>query len=115
MNRKIKFRFWNGEEMMYSDLYAFEENMIRCLPEDLPSHGITHVMQYTGLKDKNGKDIYEGDLVLGWDNMFGKSELEKWRVVFSHGSFVFLSESRIPRVSSIRDVEIIGNIHTEGK
>ena len=65
MSREIKFRFWKGGShggMFYGDLYSFEQEGIREWPGT--SHtGIDAVMQYTGLKDANGAEIYEGDVV----------------------------------------------------
>lgn len=60
--REIKFRAWNGERMKEVLTWGFNEKFIRTPKESSPEQDFK-IMQYTGLKDKNGKEIYEGDVV----------------------------------------------------
>ena len=63
--REIKFRAWdtNSGKMADIDMQAYLEP--HGLNETIEQHtkdGLV-LMQYTGLKDKNGKEIYEGDIL----------------------------------------------------
>lgn len=104
--REIKFRAWDDNSLMiYSgNLAEFFSYMDPSAP----------LMQYTGLKDKNGKEIYEGDVIKKTDLGFiGKIEFSpcafaitpiaspKW--IYEHGD-------SFPIVDG-EDLEIIGNVH----
>ena len=56
--REIKFRAWVDDAMIYFGLY--DNNGTYCYDTN---HGKCITMQFTGLKDKNGKEIYGGDIV----------------------------------------------------
>lgn len=108
MNREIKFRAWDIDNKKYEyDIAIRPINRIIGLEifnnDMYPVEFRGIVEQYTGLTDKNGKEIYEGDIV----RQVGGNLL--CPVEFKYGGFVpFTSDM----MSFDNDYcEVIGNIH----
>ena len=108
MSREIKFRGWDGVRMRQpQDLSQCSKYWTWLGMVDI------ELMQYTGLKDKNGVEIYEGDLIELHKNQNGYVQ-----VIFKNayvGGWV-LAEKNTDHYVSLGarypdDIEVIGNIH----
>ncbi len=60
--RELKFRAWHVDNENVKPIMLFDNTPGDCF-RWLGEHQPVTLMQYTGLKDKNGKEIYEGDIV----------------------------------------------------
>lgn len=129
--RQIKFRgknsigdWWYGNLITREYLKDGQTKHIYEISDITTSNFCTGIIpetigQFTGLTDKNGKEIYEGDVVLFTWFSYGEYELEteyQGSIDFLNGSFLFCCEHGNYPLSELEfdsesDIEVIGNIH----
>lgn len=130
MNRVIKFRAWDGKTMRY-DLTGLEHgkgNEMSGVFLDGDFYGNIPLMQFTGLHDNNGVEIYEGDVICFFDTdnqdaeLLGKinySGFVEWSDCHLYRYYVrsLISKNNIRASVAIGDlgdlenIRIIGNIY----
>ena len=110
--REIKFRAWNQKLNCMSEVLEidFQHNAIRCIPGHLPKNKLSDVdiMQFTGLLDKNGKEIYEGD-IMKITTTFHSFNVS---VIWSEDCWTFSADGEYGTLSEWNKTsEVVGNIY----
>lgn len=117
MSRLIKFRADNGMGRVYSSAVDYLEEFDQWRIYDFDEEEwmyCSEPQQFTGLHDKNGVEIYEGD-VLDIENE-GYPFVKNWKgiVKFIDGSYLienFEGTDGEYLFDETREVKVIGNIH----
>lgn len=127
MGREIKFRVWHKGMNEMLTVYAMNQQRHAgleycgaCLGWFGDNHQVEFTydqadwMQYTGLTDKNGKEIYEGDILSLWPGITTGMA----KIVFTDGAwqYEYLTDPQAPdayefQYNKMDEHEIIGNIY----
>ena len=116
--REIKFRAWDRFKQRWSN-YKINDDTVYFMDKNTgvwygsynKRYKDFNLMQYTGLKDKNNKEIYEGDILSDGNNK------KLYKVIFENGSFRAEFEGDFEEYSfDLIDVvaqgcEVVGNIY----
>lgn len=117
--RKIKFRSWDNNDRLMHDVIVLQRDEFVAIPEVGPDGwelrkrklSAVNLMQFTGLTDKNGKEIYEGDVVRKLstsllEDMVGVVEFQRGRYILRKGNIT----ETFGAVNGAF-LEVIGNIY----
>lgn len=96
MNREIKFRCFGKESKKW-----FYYNEIQGRHSITPDQECSESFQYTGLKDRQGKEIYEGDIM----NHKPKNQM----VFFEKGCFMLYKGMELKHCVARNKLKVIGN------
>lgn len=124
MSREIKFRAWHmpfGPKGPMQEMVHGRASHILALAEMSPDEYIDEyiVEQFTGLKDRNGQDVYEGDILAWHSNIYRKHDWAGF-VLYRGAGFAVQESDKSYSSPEWLDcacrkddniVEVIGNIH----
>ncbi len=124
--RPIKFRGWDKEKKQWTSPCSGSQGNVSLMIFDTPGIEVT---QFTGLLDRHGKEIYEGDIIKEW---FLEKPLEwsTWKVTFENSCFgyspckpdihhlddrCFKPFYQEGELRNLNNFEVIGNIYEHGE
>ena len=116
MRRAIKFRLWGNDNKEYYSVAHIKER-----------YGFQwELEQFTGQFDKDGREIWEGDVVevtYYWEENISdyktkeRKESAKAEIVYNEGAFRFMCDKGDAMdhvcIGDIEDIKVIGTIHDE--
>ena len=126
----IKFRAWNGYRKIMADYVSAIQNgdtqgtpsSVNVIVDgknetwDIKNDDV-ELLQFTGLTDVNGKDIYEGDII---KSSYKYAQPKVSQIIIENGNSYILGEdlatgNEMLVSDHISEIKVIGNVHTDIK
>ena len=113
--REIKFRVWDSEKKKILPIQRHSFKTGKSMPYGWNiEYVFDGLMQYTGLKDKNGKEVYEGDVLLYNNDIKSIVHYKNGAFVRSYeNSNIYLLYDSFITDGCLDDYEVIGNIYED--
>ena len=116
MSREIKFRAWDKQNKNMEEVDLLGSNVLHIKNSEWENIEDFEVMQFTGLEDKNGAEIYEGDIVREQSKRFkNRYFIVEW--LSGIGSYSFQPVDKKAKswpcfnIGTAKNLEIVGNIY----
>ncbi|KQH52816.1 YopX family protein [Campylobacter coli] len=116
---EFDFRVWDKDEKCFLDPYTKSRAVVKNLPNEKLLN--LEIELFTGLCDKNGNKIYEGDILYYFKDC-SEGEVFKYQVLFKEGAFYlfesydgFVDDEDLISEFDLKELQVMGNIHENKK